>query len=368
MFKQEMTPAELTMASLRELYSSYGYQQYKVSKFESYDFYVKNKNFLESKRILTFTDTNGRLMALKPDVTLSIIKNTKPSSAISKVYYTENVYREPKDGDGFQEIMQTGLERIGNIDDYGMSEVLMLAERSLRTISENYVLDISHIGVLSGLLADEGLNDTQCSSIMDAFEAKNQQQLRFLCDQYGLSEHFCTTLCTLVNLYGPLDAMLDKVEELCLPDESQSAVCTLRRLSYLLNLSGCRNIRLDFSLINDMDYYNDIVFRGFISGISSGVLSGGRYDNLLIRMGRTQSAIGFAVYLDQLERYFAKKDEFDVDVLLTYTDDSDLATIIRTAMNLTSQGERISVQHTGLSEIRARKELLIDGTEVHGLD
>ena len=57
---------------LRSLYRSYGYTHYRMSKFEEYDLYVRNKDFLSSSGIITFTDTNGKLMALKPDVTLSI--------------------------------------------------------------------------------------------------------------------------------------------------------------------------------------------------------------------------------------------------------------------------------------------------------
>ena len=100
---------------LRKLFKDYGYEQYKVSKFEEYDLYMKNKSFLVSENVLTFTDTNGKLMALKPDVTLSIIKNTKDDEPLKKVYYNEVVYR-PNDENGFREINQTGLECIGDID------------------------------------------------------------------------------------------------------------------------------------------------------------------------------------------------------------------------------------------------------------
>ena len=85
---------EKAVFQLRSLYRKYGYSQYKMSKFEEYDLYVRNKNFLVSDNIITFTDTDGKLMALKPDVTLSIIKNTKDESdSVQKVYYNENVYR-----------------------------------------------------------------------------------------------------------------------------------------------------------------------------------------------------------------------------------------------------------------------------------
>ena len=364
MFKQDMKPDEQAMMALRDLYSAYGYQHYKVSKFESYDLYVQNKNFLQSKRILTFTDTNGRLMALKPDVTLSIIKNTKPNAGMNKVYYTENVYRVPKNADGYQEIMQTGLELIGTVDDYAMAEVLMLAERSLRTISEDYVLDISHIGVLSGLLAAQELDDAQQGEIMVAVGERNLHQLRGLCVRYGLSEVFCETICTLVSLYGPLEEALPQAEALELPDSCRTAIASLQRLSELLALTGCRNLRLDLSLVSDMDYYNGLVFRGFISGIAAGVLSGGRYDNLMAKMGREQSAIGFALYMDQLERYFARKDAYDVDILLSYSADCDLSALIRKANELTENGCSVRVQPEGVEGVHARKRLLMKGTEV----
>ncbi|MBR5976188.1 MAG: ATP phosphoribosyltransferase regulatory subunit, partial [Clostridia bacterium] len=99
---------EKILFSLRALFEKYGYTQYKVSKFEEYDFYMKNKSFLVSENVLTFTDTTGKLMALKPDVTLSIVKNTDVGKdELSKVYYSENVYRTTPGSQGFKEIMQT---------------------------------------------------------------------------------------------------------------------------------------------------------------------------------------------------------------------------------------------------------------------
>ena len=82
--------------ALRALYAKYGYIQYRMSKFEEYDLYARNKDFLISDAVITFTDTNGRLMALKPDVTLAIIKNSRDSEETVKVCYAENVYRVPR--------------------------------------------------------------------------------------------------------------------------------------------------------------------------------------------------------------------------------------------------------------------------------
>ena len=84
---------EQVIFSLRALFEQYGYRKFKMSKFEEYDFYADNRSFLNSETILTFTGLDGKLLALKPDVTLSIVKNTKGSrEAAERVYYNENVY------------------------------------------------------------------------------------------------------------------------------------------------------------------------------------------------------------------------------------------------------------------------------------
>ena len=144
--------------NLRYLYDSHGYSPYKMSKFEEYDLYSKNKDFLVSDGIITFTDTNGKLMALKPDVTLSIIKNTKDTkSAVQKLYYNENVYRVSKGSHTFKEIMQVGLECIGKIDKFCVYEVLQLAAKSLLSISEDCILDVSDLSILSAVIDYVGI-------------------------------------------------------------------------------------------------------------------------------------------------------------------------------------------------------------------
>ena len=105
----QINTQERVMHALRGLYQSYGYQPFKVNKFEEYDLYAQNKKFLTCQQVLTFSDTDGCLLALKPDVTLSIVKNTTDAPGLRKVFYNETVYRVPGDGEGFREIPQTGL-------------------------------------------------------------------------------------------------------------------------------------------------------------------------------------------------------------------------------------------------------------------
>ena len=107
------TKNEKTLAALRDLYTSYGYAQYRMRKFEEYELYVRNKSFLTSDHMITFTDREGRLMALKPDVTLSIVKNTRENAGTEKVYYHESVYREEKGSNSFQGRVRGILPKLG---------------------------------------------------------------------------------------------------------------------------------------------------------------------------------------------------------------------------------------------------------------
>ena len=127
---------ERAVFELRSLYKQYGYLPYKMSKFEEYDLYVRNKDFLVSDSVITFNDTNGRLLALKPDVTLSIIKNSVSNKDYKeKLYYNENVYRISESTHQYKELMQTGIECIGDIDVNDIFEVVYSANLWIEILS-----------------------------------------------------------------------------------------------------------------------------------------------------------------------------------------------------------------------------------------
>ncbi len=174
---------------LKALYSRYGYLQFRMSKFEEYELYVRNKDFLDSLNVITFTDTNGKLMALKPDVTLSIVKNSKDTPGeVRKVFYNENVYRVSKRTGSFQELMQVGLECVGDVDEYNIYEVIMLAAESLMDISDNCVLDISHLGIINDILNSCDVDYNTREKILICISEKNAHGIRRICEENNIPE------------------------------------------------------------------------------------------------------------------------------------------------------------------------------------
>ena len=158
------------ISNLTSIYQLNGYSTFKMNKFEEYDLYSKNKDFLISEEVITFTDTHGKLMALKPDVTLSIIKNNNANGSLIRLFYNENVYRVSKGTSSFKEIMQSGIECIGDIDEYAILEVLTLACKSLKTISPSYVLDISSLDILESILSNLVLDYQTKKLVLEGIE------------------------------------------------------------------------------------------------------------------------------------------------------------------------------------------------------
>ena len=351
---------EQAVFDLRALYQRYGYAPFKMSKFEEYDLYVENKDFLVGDGVITFNDTDGKLLALKPDVTLSIIKNSKDETEgiTSKVYYNENVYRISKNTHTFKEILQTGLECIGDIDIYAMTEVVLLAVKSLEAVSKDYILDLSHIGILSALLDQLSVSAADKKQMIRCIGEKNIHGLKEFCSSVGADPTVCEKLAELISAYGKPSVVLPKLRALNAGKAAETAIDELELIAKTLEKVGYGDrVNIDFSVVNDMSYYSGIFFRGFIQGIPEGILSGGRYDKLMKKIGRKAGAIGFAVYLDLLELLDAHENEYDTDILLLYEDGADLCDLMHAVTVLAKNGTRILAQKRVPEGIRYRQLL-----------
>ena len=289
---------------LRALYARHGYDRYRMSKFEEYDLYSRNRDFLFSDGVITFTDPTGRLMALKPDVTLSIVKNTKDHpGALQKLYYHENVYRTASAADGFREQAQVGLECMGEVDDRCVAEVLQLAAESLRTCSGRFMLEVSHLGILNAFVDAIAPGEEIKKALLQCVTQKNAHGIQALCRDSHMAEGAGEGLIRLMNLYGTPRTVMPKIRALAEEFGAGDMADELGRA--MTGFTGSEmeeRIQIDFSASGDVKYYNGIAFKGFISGVPENVLSGGQYDKLMRKMGRRDRAIGFAVFLDRLER------------------------------------------------------------------
>ena len=314
-----LRPQERVSLQLRALYEGAGFRPYHMGRFEEYGLYQENRRFLSSEQVITFTDLDGRLLALKPDVTLSIAKNApvEPGTC-GRFYYAENVYRPSRESRAFREIRQIGLECIGAVSGADTAQVVSLALRSLALTGRDAVLELSHMGFVTGLLDAVGAPEAVRPRLLACLGHKNRHELRSIAAGAGLSGRGTDALCRLDELTGPWQQVLEAAEPLALNAPMGAALEELGALCRALEAQGrTEGLRLDLSLVNDMDYYNGLVLQGYLAGLPRPVLRGGQYDPLAEQFRPGARAIGFALYLDELDRLTDAAPQASVPAMLS---------------------------------------------------
>ncbi len=300
-----LRPQERISLQVRLLYERAGFRQYHMGRFEEYGLYQENRRFLSSEQVITFTDLDGRLLALKPDVTLSIAKNAQVGEdGCGRYYYVENVYRPSQESHTFKEISQMGLECVGGVDEEVTAQAVSLAIQSLALTGRDFVLELSHMGFVTGLFDAVGAPEAVRPQLLTCIRDRNAHELQRRGEAAGLSRQGTEALCRLSGLAGDWETVLTAAEPLALNAAMGSALTELRTLCQALAEQGqTEHLKLDLSLVNDMDYYNGLVLQGYLEGLPRAVLKGGRYDLLAQQFRPGAKAIGYALYLDELNRF-----------------------------------------------------------------
>lgn len=323
---------------LKALYGSYGYSEYRSVGFEDYSLYAENKSFLDGSGVLTF-NSGARLKALRPDVTLSVVKsvNTDDPEVVNKLYYDERVYRKTATNGEFSELRQIGVEVVGNVDEATEAEVCALIVKTLERVEntgKNCMIDVSHAGIIEKLVSGMRLSSYERSAAVECLKRKSVHDFDKLDIGDGKYKRAFRELIALPpdteKALAALDGINDYVD---LSDETDE-------LKALLRYCG-KHTELNFSIGGDADYYNGAVFKGYVEGVPYPVLSGGRYDKLLNRFGKSGRAFGFALYMGELAEYLSE-DKPALDVAVAY-DRSCYAQALEKAEKLRSEGKSVLI-------------------------
>lgn len=332
---------------LRGLFERRGFRRVRVNTFEDYALYVENKNFFHAESVITFMDSAGKLLALKPDVTLSIVRGVskKELPALEKLYYVDEVCRLSRENREYKMLGQIGVEIIGRTDGFANIEAVGLALDSLSIMSRDFVLDVSHLGFVSGLIEHMELGHEAKTKVIGGIHSKSPHDVAAALDYAGVTGDNKNRVLALCGVHGEFPPALAAAKELIICEQMADAWNELERLGSSLCKNGAaKRLRLDFSVVNDFDYYNGLIFLGYIEGVPNVVLTGGRYDNLMRKMGKNNDAIGFAVFLDDLNTYFKSEKRYDFDILVTYTQNCDYAALLEATGKLSAQGASVRLE------------------------
>lgn len=365
-FFGSMPTEDRLIYELSKLYEQYGYRKFCMAKFEEYSFYSDNRDFLSGEGVIAFNNSDGRLMALKPDITLSIVKNARiDKNTCTKTYYNENVYRISQETNDYKEIKQSGVELMGNIDGYSIGEIVTLALKSLEKIDSDCVLCLSHMAFIGAVLDEMNLPASAKEQIIFCERNKNSHDLKAVCEQYGVEEKYIEYFCALTALNGDFEEVLQGLRYISMNKATDKACDELSEIYETLCAVSLQNkVHLDLSVVNPSSYYNGIIFSGYVKASPTPVLAGGRYDNLASKIRKGIGAIGFAVYLDNLNLYYPTENETDCDILILNKSEKADAALMRVVEAFIADGNAVRVEKEIPENFKAGKTLVFDGEEV----
>jgi len=295
-----LLPSERAALALRDLFASRGYSRYQLSKFEEYSLYLNNREFLGNADIVAFTDTSGKLLALRPDVTLTFAKNVS-KDAEGRLYYHEHVFRRAGLSKQFRELSQCGIEIYGNIVETQQAEAIALAWESLRVLGLDGAIDISHAKLTSSIFTDFSVPEIFRADIIRLLNDRNKAELNKLLTANNISAIAKRSLMFMCEQYGPAETVFKELLSVSFGPRTMDTITqvlnVIRKARHLLPSAV---FNADFSLTQDVNYYSGIIFQGIASKLAEPILSGGQYDALMKKLGKNCGAIGFAVYVDKI--------------------------------------------------------------------
>ena len=289
---------------LTRAFEARGYAPVLSAAVEYYDTYAGIRNALPQERMFKFTDSDGRLLVLRPDATLSIsrIAATKLPEPRARLYYFLDKWDAQSTGGGrTREIIQAGVERLGEEGAYSDAQTIAFAIDCMRETGLNdCILDVGHVGYMKGLLEECGLSDAQAEEVRASLNAKDGLNAERLLRGAGAGEETLSAVRALPTLFGGAEVFA-RAGRLTANARALAALAHLEKVHRILADMGYeKSVCFDLGTGKSLSYYSGIVFSGLVKEVGAPVLSGGRYDTLADDFGKHIPAVGFAIGLKRV--------------------------------------------------------------------
>ena len=255
------------VSRLTTMFRARGYRQVITPALEFYDVFGSSAAHFPQENMYKLADTRGRLMVIRPDCTIPIARLVATRLAASpmplRLYYSENVYRVEHDLRGKRnEVFQTGVELIGSNALRSDLEIVELAASGLSDIGgERFRIELCHIGYFKALIDSLDAPGETKEQIRQCIEQKNYPALGDLLDPFGAARA-ALALRYLPRLFGG-EEVFEKAYALFDENGARESLDYLRSIyDYLRQLGLEGSVIVDLGLVNQIEYYTGIIFRG----------------------------------------------------------------------------------------------------------
>lgn len=296
------------------VFDGWGYEEIAAPTVDYYALFERGMGREEARRSFRFTDTDGRLLALRPDVTSSVARAAatlfaSASRPLRFCYAASVFFQRPRShAEWKRQGRQLGCELIGAGGGEADAEVLAIAAEVLERLRLRFRVTLNHVGVFKGVAEQLGLDEPERERVRRLIDARDSAGLEVVLSSRageGASS-LARTLTRHARGRGVIEearAALDNARSL----EALDALEKTWGVVEALELSDVFD--LDLGDVSGLDYYTGLVFKIYAEGAGARVGSGGRYDDLTANFGRREPAVGFVLDLDAVSEILARADD-----------------------------------------------------------
>jgi ATP phosphoribosyltransferase regulatory subunit len=340
------------------VFDGWGYEEIATPSVDYYALFERGMGSEEARRSFRFTDTDGRLLALRPDVTSSVARAAATLFAGAarplRFCYAASVFRQrPRShAEWRRQERQLGCELIGAGRAEADIEVLAIAAEVLERLGlgGSYRITLNHVGVFNGVAEELGLGAAAREEMRQLIDARDAAALEKFLSEIGKSGQTLQSAGRLARLAGGREIPRE-ARELLTNERSRAALDELEKLSAVVESLGIgQGFSIDLSDVSGLDYYTGLVFKLYVEGAGGRVGGGGRYDELTANFGRREPAIGFVLDLDALTEILARGDfesKNGVHASADTIEGAGAAERFREARRRRARGERIKMDLEG---------------------
>lgn len=306
----------------------FGYNAIETPMFEFFDIFAKERGSVSDREMYKFFDRYNNTVVLRPDMTPAIARcvtkfygeETMPQ----RLCYLGHTFTNSASYKGrLYEVTQSGAELIGDDSAQADAEMIAMVIQSLRSAGlKEFQVELGEVEFFRGLLEEAGISEEEGDELRELIENKNYFGVEDYISNVLKKADFKDVFLKLPELFGSVDN-IRKAKEMTKNQRAQSAIDRLEKVHQILKEYGLTEyISYDLGMLSKFSYYTGIIFKAYSYGIGDYMVSGGRYDKLLVQFGRDISAIGCAITIDRLmSALSSQKVEFDTsaaDVLVVY--------------------------------------------------
>jgi ATP phosphoribosyltransferase regulatory subunit len=344
---------------LEEVFRSWGYREVVTPAFEYLETVTAGVGSLGRREDLyQFFDRKGRTLALRPDMTTPIARLVATKLAGEplplRLSYFAQVYRHrDRKAGSAHEILQAGIELIGAQSSAADAEVVAMACATLSAAGlQGFKIGLGHVDFVEGIFAAAGVKAEKEAELKDAMVARDLVAFEKGVAEASLSSEKAALLLSMATFQGTYEQAAERYRGVGNGRVARALAELGTMLALLEDLGVAGQVSLDLGLARSLGYYTGVVFEGYVQGVGSPVMGGGRYDNLLADFGGDAPATGFALELDRvlaaLERQNRLPQEMALDVVMECPPGQEAQAMSR-ARQLRSRGQTVEVDLLGRS-------------------